>query len=267
MAASLARYKIVVFHHAAYSSAEHGPSVYMQWPFAAWGADVVLNGHDHSYERLNVDGIPYFVNGLGGKSLYTWVTIMAQSVFRFNADYGAQQAWADAYQIRFDFVRRTGVTVESFSMPSRYPSEVFPAAGTTVGDIIALFKADSHWFTCFTKTGKASFDVTFVPRITNPTTLTLEWQSRNDSELAYDSGELSYLETVQARNAVTNQWVTVLTTKVRSTPVTNSIKLPGNGQDYVDPATGLVQVRMNYLEKSGARIIRSAVSYLRLIAQ
>ena len=23
----------------------------MQWPFAQWGADVVLSGHDHTYER------------------------------------------------------------------------------------------------------------------------------------------------------------------------------------------------------------------------
>jgi hypothetical protein len=24
----------------------------MQWPFAEWGADLVLAGHDHSYERV-----------------------------------------------------------------------------------------------------------------------------------------------------------------------------------------------------------------------
>ena len=38
----------------------------MQWPFKDWGADAVLTGHDHIYERLLVNGIPYFVNGIGG---------------------------------------------------------------------------------------------------------------------------------------------------------------------------------------------------------
>ena len=40
----------------------------MQWPFAAWGADAVLSGHAHAYERIERDGIVYFVNGLGGRS-------------------------------------------------------------------------------------------------------------------------------------------------------------------------------------------------------
>ncbi|HKQ69905.1 MAG TPA: carbohydrate-binding protein [Polyangiaceae bacterium] len=43
-----------------YSSGEHGSSDWMQWPFKDWGADVVLNGHDHTYERIIVNG-SYFV--------------------------------------------------------------------------------------------------------------------------------------------------------------------------------------------------------------
>ena len=42
----------------------------MQWPFQAWGADAVLAGHVHNYERLDKNGLPYFVNGSGGNSLY-----------------------------------------------------------------------------------------------------------------------------------------------------------------------------------------------------
>src|SRR5262245_8735283 len=65
LASSTAKWKIVYFHHAAYSSGEHGSSTWMQWPFQQWGATAVLSGHDHAYERVLINGFPYFVNGLG----------------------------------------------------------------------------------------------------------------------------------------------------------------------------------------------------------
>ena len=37
--------------------------VTMQWPFKDWGADLVLSGHSHAYERLHVGGLTYIVNG------------------------------------------------------------------------------------------------------------------------------------------------------------------------------------------------------------
>ncbi|MBK7191547.1 MAG: metallophosphoesterase [Myxococcales bacterium] len=72
LAASTAPWKIVYFHHAPYSSGNHGSTLAMRWPFQAWGAHAVLAGHDHHYERFSIDGIPYFVNGLGGRSLTPW---------------------------------------------------------------------------------------------------------------------------------------------------------------------------------------------------
>jgi len=64
-------WKIVYFHHAPYSSGFHGAensSQTMRWPFEDWGASAVLAGHDHIYERFQIGGIPYFVNGLGADS-------------------------------------------------------------------------------------------------------------------------------------------------------------------------------------------------------
>lgn len=42
----------------------------MQWPYEQWGADAVLAAHDHLFERIEQDGLLYFVNGAGGNGLY-----------------------------------------------------------------------------------------------------------------------------------------------------------------------------------------------------
>lgn len=65
LAASSAEWKIVVFHNPPYASTPGKSATYMRWPFAAWGADLVLNGDAHVYERLRVDGFDYVISGLG----------------------------------------------------------------------------------------------------------------------------------------------------------------------------------------------------------
>src|SRR5947207_3800157 len=47
LAASTAKYKLVSFHHPAYTSGTEGDHPYMQWPFQQWGATAVFQGHDH----------------------------------------------------------------------------------------------------------------------------------------------------------------------------------------------------------------------------
>ncbi len=84
------RWKIVYFHHPPYcSGAEHGSDPTMQWPFKEWGADLILTGHEHVYERLNAKGLTYIVNGIGGKSLYKFKNPIVQSIFRYNENYGS----------------------------------------------------------------------------------------------------------------------------------------------------------------------------------
>lgn len=74
LAASNAPWKIVVFHHPPFNSGtrHEGNTQALQWPFEAWGADVVMSGHDHHYEMIlrddNRDGrqMPYFIVATGG---------------------------------------------------------------------------------------------------------------------------------------------------------------------------------------------------------
>lgn len=122
MMASTSPFQVVVFHHAPYSSGKHGSSDYMRWPFKEWGADAVLTGHDHVYERLHVNGIPYFVNGIGGAEIYPFNVILPESQVRFNADFGAMRVEATAQYIKFQMFTRTGALVDEHLIGAGTPS-------------------------------------------------------------------------------------------------------------------------------------------------
>ena len=76
LAAHPAGCTLAYWHHPRYSSGKHGGDAMSDALWAALsdaGADVVLEGHDHDYERIAaIDGIRSFVVGTGGRSLYAW---------------------------------------------------------------------------------------------------------------------------------------------------------------------------------------------------
>ena len=118
MTASKARMQVVYFHHPPYSSGSvHGSTPEMQWPFKDWGADLVLTGHDHTYERLLVNGLTYLVVGTGGRSLYALGTPVAGSQVRYNADYGALLVDVQGDTVSFKFINRANATIDAFTLP------------------------------------------------------------------------------------------------------------------------------------------------------
>lgn len=118
LAAATEPWKIVYMHHPPYSSAAgHGSTAYMQWDFSGWGASATLAGHDHSYERIDVGGIPYFVNGLGGQTAYVFGAPVAGSQVRYNSQYGAMLVDATASQLTFQFIAANGTVVDTFTLP------------------------------------------------------------------------------------------------------------------------------------------------------
>jgi predicted phosphodiesterase len=83
MLLSTARWKIVLMHRPPFSSSsQHGSDADLQLAFKDWGAHVVIAGHDHLYERLNVDGLTYIVVGTGGRALYDFGDTVAGSLER-----------------------------------------------------------------------------------------------------------------------------------------------------------------------------------------
>jgi len=133
LAASDAPWKLVILHHPPFSSGVHGSTDYDQWPFAAWGASAVLSGHDHTYERLMVDGIPYFVNGLGGGPRYEFVYILPGSEVRYRAQYGAMLIEAEPAGMVLRFINVDGQEIDRYSvgLPQASNSELTPPPQAT----------------------------------------------------------------------------------------------------------------------------------------
>lgn len=117
LAAATERWRVVYMHRPPYSSGPHGSSPDMQWPFKDWGADLVLAGHEHDYERLVEDGLTYVVNGLGGAELYFLGPPVDGSVAGFEGAFGAMIVEADTSTLHARFVTVDGRTPDDFTLP------------------------------------------------------------------------------------------------------------------------------------------------------
>ena len=117
MAASPEPWKIVYMHHPPQASSIRGSADWMRWPFDEWGTTAVLAGHEHVYERLVRKGVVYFVNGLGGDTIYEFDTkIRGGSIVRYNEDYGAMRVEANPYKIKFQFYTRDRKLIDTYEI-------------------------------------------------------------------------------------------------------------------------------------------------------
>jgi chitodextrinase len=123
LAAHPAQCTLAYWHEPRFSSgAEHGSDTSFA-PF--WndlynaGADIVLNGHDHEYERFapqnptatpDPKGIREFVVGTGGASHYTFTTPIANSEVRDNTSYGVLKLTLHTTSYDWQFVPVAGAT-------------------------------------------------------------------------------------------------------------------------------------------------------------
>ena len=114
---------LAYWHHPRFSSGQHGNLARSQ-PFwdalYEYGADVVINGHDHTYERFAPQdpngqsdpnrGIREFVAGTGGAGLYPFPTIQPNSQVRNNTTYGVLKLTLHATSYDWQFVPIAGQT-------------------------------------------------------------------------------------------------------------------------------------------------------------
>ncbi len=111
-----------IWHHPLFSSGFHGATALSRrlWrPLADAGADIVINGHDHDYERFapqTIDGDPSpggireFVVGTGGTSLRPFEGIVPNSVARSSTTHGVLKLTLSPGAYAWAFVPVAGAT-------------------------------------------------------------------------------------------------------------------------------------------------------------
>ncbi len=110
--ASQSPFRFVYFHHTPYSSGNHGETQNMQWPFKEWGASAVFAGHEHIYERYDIQGVPYFVNGMGGRTITPLGKCKGACKMQYNKDFGAMLVSASRSIARFEFYTKGNVKID-----------------------------------------------------------------------------------------------------------------------------------------------------------
>lgn len=136
LAMSTARFKIVFVHHPPFSSSLSAINIPplagdgtisfpdLRLPFKDWGADAVISGHVHNYERLIAsDGLTYICNGAGGQTgqdgkepaLFNG-TPQSISLVRYNSDYGAMKCRADCNTLTMEFWTRGGLLIDTCTL-------------------------------------------------------------------------------------------------------------------------------------------------------
>ena len=125
LAASRTRCTVAYWHHPLFTSSQNGPQVFTRdfWRILyAAGADVVLVGHDHVYERFapqdadgRIDparGMREFLVGTGGAFLYNFVTVAPNSEVRLRT-FGVLKLTLESNSYQWQFIQTSGATGDS----------------------------------------------------------------------------------------------------------------------------------------------------------
>ena len=123
LAAHPAQCVLAYWHQPLFSSGEHGPEIEMRPLFTILyeaGAEVVLSGHDHDYERFSPQtpsgsadwsrGITQFVVGTGGASLRAFETVLPNSEVRYSGGHGVLKLTLDEGSYTWRFLSAAGQT-------------------------------------------------------------------------------------------------------------------------------------------------------------
>jgi hypothetical protein len=123
LAANKTACTLAYWHHPLFSTGQHGniPRSQAFWnALYEYGADVILNGHDHTYQRFAPQspggkaepnrGIREFVVGTGGAGLYPFPTNLPTLEVRNNTTFGVLKLTLHATSYNWEFVPIAGQT-------------------------------------------------------------------------------------------------------------------------------------------------------------
>ncbi len=116
---------MAVWHHPLFTSGPNGPNAHMRdmWSLLETAkAEVILNGHDHLYERFArqtadgrpdpVGGIRQFTAGTGGAELYSFVRAAPNSEARL-MEFGVVRLTLRPAQVNWEFMTLNGAAVDT----------------------------------------------------------------------------------------------------------------------------------------------------------
>lgn len=127
LAAHPAKCTLAFWHKPLFTSGRHAPTTAMRPLFKILydaGADIVLSGHNHQYERFapqtpygnlsSTRGIVQFVAGTGGAGLYDFTSVKPNSKYRYKG-YGVLKLTLNATSYSYSFVTLSGSSRDSGS--------------------------------------------------------------------------------------------------------------------------------------------------------
>jgi hypothetical protein len=128
--ANTRRCTVAYWHYPLFTSGPNGDQTSMRdfWNILyEFRADIVINGHDHLYERFapqdpngirdDARGIREFIVGTGGATLYNFVTRKVNSERQISNTFGVLKLTLESGSYRWDFISVSGATDDTGTWP------------------------------------------------------------------------------------------------------------------------------------------------------
>lgn len=142
---------MVAMHHGPYSSGRHGGHRGMGDAgladlLRAHGVSLVLSGHDHLYERGDVDGLKYIVTGGGGAPLYP-INERLPGQLAFEPTYHFLRVGVEGERVVVTAIRPDGSEIErcAFVAASPWQCEGAPPDQPAAGPVQASENPAAFW--------------------------------------------------------------------------------------------------------------------------
>ena len=126
----------------------------LRLPYKEWGADLVINGHTHCGELLEVEGLKYYIQLSGGAALGNWFANRnPYSKFFYKSDFGATLAKVKGDSINF--------TLKSLGNREQFQFSIFPQKSIRIK---AKVKAGNDTITAKLRRSVMPYDVIDVSK-------------------------------------------------------------------------------------------------------
>jgi chitodextrinase len=168
---------IAYYHHPVFNVGPEGYTTTMKdiWSLLAqYGVTIVLNGHDHNYQRWipldgngnpSSSGITEFVVGSGGHGIQTFVTTDSRLVVGYDTSpnsFGALQMQLNPEGVGYQFINYQGALLDSGTIPCHgtSPDTIAPTTPTNLAaSSTSSFEVDLSWTSSTDNVGVAGYDI------------------------------------------------------------------------------------------------------------